>query len=95
MSHANQHVLQSLSAAQRCIEILGRLGATVVEVRSGGRNAVVWVDRAPAGVTQAWCSQERRGATVVREMVTHIEGCEVRWRECVSAQVIQMSRRVS
>lgn len=95
MSRVNQHVMASLEAAQRCIEILTDMGATVTELRAGARNVVIHVDRAPAGVTQAWCSQQRHGATVVREMVTHIQSCEVRWRECVSAEVMQFPRRAS
>lgn len=92
MSRINQHVSLSLGAAQRCIEILTDMGATVVKVRAGGRNAVVWVDRAPSGVTQSWCSQERKGAAVVREMVTHIQGCEVRWSEMHGAPIVELRR---
>ena len=76
----NIHAEKSLQTALNAVHILDSMGCAVLEVRVSGRNPVIHVDREPAGVVGAWCSQERRSALVVREMVAVIEGCEVRWQ---------------
>lgn len=86
----NRNAVDALGCALSAIYQLDEMGCAVIEARLTGRNPVLVVDREPAGVTGAWCSQERRGALVVREMVAHIEGCEVRWQYLRSARVIEM-----
>lgn len=86
----NIHCAKAFAAALNAIYVLDGMGCAVVEAHMTGRNPVLRVDREPRGVVGAWCSQERRGATVVREMVAHIDGCEVRWEALRSAQVLDM-----
>jgi hypothetical protein len=94
MNPLNQMCARSLQTVLNALPALDRMGCAVTSVRLGGRNPVLHVDREPEGVVSAWCSQERRGRTVVREMVALVEGCEVRWDEVLSAPVLPL-RRVS
>lgn len=86
----NIHCARAMAAALNAIHVLDGMGCAVIEARLTGRNPVLMVDREPKGVVGAWCSQERRGAQVVREMVAHIDGCEVRWEALRSARVVEM-----
>lgn len=88
--NSNIHTAQALNIALRAVQILDAMGCLVLDIRVCGRNPVMHVDREPHGVVGAWCSQERRGALVVREMVALIEGCEVRWTVQRSARLLPM-----
>lgn len=86
----NIHAGRSLNTAINAVQILDSMGCAVLDIRICGRNPVIHVDREPAGVVGAWCSQERRSAIVVREMVAVIEGCEVRWQVQRKAKLFEL-----
>lgn len=88
----NIHAVRSLAAAQNAIHVLDGMGCAVLEVKLCGRNPVLIVDCEPQGVAGAYCSQERRGGLLVRQMVATVDGCEVRWDVRCATNVVEFGR---